>query len=195
MNRLQLIKEYCKNKKVLDVGCVAIRLDYDNKYWLHGNIVEAARTVKGIDINKQGIEELKGRGFDVEHKDAEKFSMSEEYDVIVSAEIIEHLSNPGNFLQCAKECLTENGKLIITTPNIYSLFKLGVYFTPLFGEKYHTVGFTKELLKNLLEKEGFSIDEMFLTDHETVPRRMNRIVNLLVPPFLKYTLFCVASPD
>lgn len=42
------------------------------------------------------------------------------FDLIVAIELIEHLENPAHFLRNAVSCLVENGKLIVTTPNIES---------------------------------------------------------------------------
>lgn len=41
------------------------------------------------------------------------------YDCIVSCEGIEHIGNPNLFLKTAREHLTENGLIVITTPNIW----------------------------------------------------------------------------
>jgi 2-polyprenyl-3-methyl-5-hydroxy-6-metoxy-1,4-benzoquinol methylase len=42
------------------------------------------------------------------------------FDLIIAIELIEHLENPAHFLRNASSCLSEHGKLIVTTPNIES---------------------------------------------------------------------------
>lgn len=43
------------------------------------------------------------------------------YKLITAIEVIEHLSNIGNFLHQAKQLLAQDGYLLLTTPNILSL--------------------------------------------------------------------------
>lgn len=44
------------------------------------------------------------------------------FDVIIAIEVIEHLYNPYSFLKNASDLLSENGILIVTTPNVHETF-------------------------------------------------------------------------
>ena len=52
---------------------------------------------------------------------AEEFSFSKKFDVIVSFQVIEHLYNPGLMLNQVKNHLKPNGLFIVTTPNLNGL--------------------------------------------------------------------------
>ncbi|KXB06248.1 hypothetical protein AKJ53_00930 [candidate division MSBL1 archaeon SCGC-AAA382F02] len=67
--------------------------------------------------------------------------------------MIEHLSNPGKFLESAKKHLKKDGKLVLTTPNLRSLYLMKEI---LLGKTRggHVVGFTEETLRNLLKRHG-----------------------------------------
>lgn len=43
-----------------------------------------------------------------------------EFDLIIAIELIEHLENTAHFLRNIAQCLTPNGTIVITTPNIES---------------------------------------------------------------------------
>jgi len=43
------------------------------------------------------------------------------FDVVLAVEVIEHLENPWNFIREAIRVLSENGMLVVTTPNVASL--------------------------------------------------------------------------
>jgi len=123
MDRFDLIKPHIKNKKVLDVGCVQHTASSERSgTWLHKQLLSEAKEVVGIDILAKEVEKLKQLGYDVRYADAENFDLGEKFDVIVAGELIEHLSNMGNFLECARKHLNE-GVLIITTPNPFFINK------------------------------------------------------------------------
>lgn len=195
MPRLDKITRCCQEKRVLDIGCYGDRTSYGHPLWLHGHISDVASDVVGIDINEAGVNELQKNGFDVHHEDAEDFDLEQTFEVVTAAEVIEHLTNPLGFLNSVEDHLTEEGVLVITTPNLHSLFTLGAYLSPFYSEEEHSIGFTPSILKNLLTRCGWAIDSLELVTHEDIPRLGNKIVNTLVPRRLNFTIFCVARPD
>jgi hypothetical protein len=52
------ILELCKNKYVLDVGCVGQIKNYNNKEWLHDKIRKISNEVHGVDIDHDGIAKM-----------------------------------------------------------------------------------------------------------------------------------------
>jgi len=51
-----------------------------------------------------------------------EFNFESKYDVIIAAEIIEHLENPWHFIRNLKKNLKPKGFIILTTPSIDSFF-------------------------------------------------------------------------
>lgn len=90
---------------------------------LHRLLKDRAKHLIGIDIDEQKIGQMQADGFDARLMNAEQMN-TEPADCIVAGEVIEHLSNPGCFLAAAAGCLKPGGRLIITTPNISSVFLL-----------------------------------------------------------------------
>lgn len=195
MPRLDHITSYCREQRVLDIGCYGDRTSYDHPLWLHGHILDVASGAVGIDINEVGVKELQKDGYDVRHENAEDFDLEDSFDIVIAAEVIEHLTNPSGFLNSVKDHLTDEGSLVITTPNLHSLFTLGAYLSPFYSEEEHSIGFTSSILKNLLTRCGWTVESLELVTHEDIPRLGNKIINMFVPKRLNFTIFCVAKPE
>jgi 2-polyprenyl-3-methyl-5-hydroxy-6-metoxy-1,4-benzoquinol methylase len=101
----------------LDIGCA------DGSFTIQvANIVEAEE-VFGVDLSSKALGEAERRGIktcvlDI-NKDALPFD-NEEMDLITSFEVIEHLLNPDNLISESYRVLRENGKFIVSTPNLAS---------------------------------------------------------------------------
>jgi 2-polyprenyl-3-methyl-5-hydroxy-6-metoxy-1,4-benzoquinol methylase len=78
-----------------------------------------------------------------------------QYDCITMWDVIEHISNPIEFLFNAYKCLKPNGFLIIKTPNINcpEIDIFGSYYHSF--KREHLIYFSKESLINFAEKVGF----------------------------------------
>ena len=190
-----------RGKDVLDVGCVehTIKAMEDNPFWVH-DFLRNNCWVSGIDILESDIQLLKDRGYNVETANAETFELDKEFDVIFAGELIEHLSNPGLFLQQTKKHLKENGLLIITTPNtFYAPRLLGCILKinddPTVNEE-HTNWFSPSTLNTLFEREGFYIETIKRFDaaslKKTSTSRLKRYFNKTLKKEVKGSLLIIA---
>ncbi|GAA0423608.1 hypothetical protein GCM10009133_35210 [Cocleimonas flava] len=133
--KIKYYMDRCKDKKVLDIGCVQHNQDnWKSKFWLHKAIKEVASEIQGIDIFQEGINNLKERGYTVTCADAQDFDLEEKFDVIVAGDIIEHLDNVGGFVSSCKRHMHKDSHLLISTPNIFSARKLFKFLTSKNGE-------------------------------------------------------------
>src|SRR5215469_7395981 len=97
----------CEGKTVLhlgfvDEGLLEERLEARN--WLHAGLTRVARRVVGVDISEQGVQRAIEVGVpDCYVGDVEKLNQSSfprlNYDIILAADIIEHVGNPELFLR------------------------------------------------------------------------------------------------
>lgn len=168
-DRKTFLLKYVKGKDVLDVGpaeLVGTTNRAKMERWPHNIIRGVAKSLYGIDNNVEQVIALREIGFDIVEGDAEDFDLGASYDVVFAGEVIEHLSNPGEFLRCAKMHLRHGGVVLITTPNRFSIKALKSvllyntleeYRKPIDGHiAYYDIGSVRELL----EREGFSIIEI-----------------------------------
>jgi len=130
-----------------------------------------ARHCMGIDIVADEIARWKAKGHNVILADAEDFAVDRKFDIIVASDLIEHLANPGKFLDRARRHLKISGRLCIVTPNAHSLnnvFKsllgLGVESNP-----EHACWYDRTTLRQLLARFGFHPIEEYWQDYKRHP--------------------------
>jgi 2-polyprenyl-3-methyl-5-hydroxy-6-metoxy-1,4-benzoquinol methylase len=89
---------------VLEVGCL------DGRYL--ERLRERSWSVYGIDIQPQEREYI------VEHDAADPFPFGEEFDLVIAAEVVEHIVDTDAFLEHCNAVLKPGGVLILTSPNL-----------------------------------------------------------------------------
>lgn len=152
--RYNLARKYCKNKKVLDIGC---------GFGLGTNIVaNVSKYVLGIDYSETAIQNAKKtklRNVEFKILDATKLSkLKNKFDVILSFEIIEHLTfdKAQVFIGDMYNLLNKDGILLLTTPNgLLTNFFLGRPHNP-----YHIKEYKPEELSKMLS-QYFSKTDIF----------------------------------
>ena len=167
--REKIIERYVLNKTALDIGCVSNQKKGHFQFGrLHEFLRKKCSSVKGLDINRKGVEQLRRNGYDIIFGNAETFNIPEKFDVIVAGEIIEHLENQGAFLRTAWRHLKKEGKIIITTPNS---FALRTFLRNVLGvlevNKEHTLWHDKNTLTRLVERCGFKVEKIAFTFDDT----------------------------
>ncbi|MBD3384037.1 methyltransferase domain-containing protein [candidate division KSB1 bacterium] len=102
------------NKSVLDIGCGT---GYGS-YILSGKAV----SVVAVDYDKDAIdycrEHYQNTNLKYLEMDAKQIELNEKFDIIVSFQMIEHLTQPKEFLVSIKRLLKSNGLVFISTPNV-----------------------------------------------------------------------------
>ena len=128
-----------KVDRLLDLGCG--RKPYQRKY------SRVCRTSIAIDVPytkpKKGSIDIMGRGTSLPFK-------PHTFDVVLSTEVMDDIPEPSEFLREIFRVLKPNGTLILTTP----------FLVPLYDAPYEYYRFTSYGLEYLLEKEGFTIDNI-----------------------------------
>jgi len=170
-SKLGRIVELCREKDVLDIGCVGGDMGIDVDRTSHAQFEAVARSCMGIDIVADEVARWKARGHNVILADAEDFAVDRKFDIIVAADLIEHLANPGRFLERARSHLKPSGRLCILTPNAHSLNNV---FKSLLGLRVasnpeHTCWYDRTTLHQLLARYGFRPVEEYWQDYETHP--------------------------
>lgn len=169
--RIDYILKSCEGKCVLHVGCSNspyTQTSLDDASLLHSQIDKVASKQYGIDIDQSGINIMKNAGImNVAVANVEDLVNNNpfdriDFDVIIAGEIIEHLSNPGQFLDSIKPILTKpNSKLVITTVNAFYAMR---FFVGMFSGNEgvhpdHVSYYSKSTLTKLLDMNGFEVEE------------------------------------
>lgn len=189
--KVDWILPYVRGLDVLDIGCASMSdLEYQNNNWLHRHIRNTARHCIGIDHNARVIDNLKKLGYDVILGDAQDFSTSQQFDVVVAGDVIEHLENIKGFFTCVRRALKDKGILLLTTPNpwffirfIRCLVKGGGGTNP-----DHVLWLCADTLKQLLERYAFEVHKIEFGSMEPIFYRLP-----FFPPVLAHTSIFVAA--
>jgi ubiquinone/menaquinone biosynthesis C-methylase UbiE len=151
IEKFKRLNVFNKGNSLLDVGCGSGELALLLKE-------EFGIEPSGVEINKVALEQAKKRGLNAKYADLEKKwpYKNNTFNSVIGVEIIEHMVNPDHFLREAKRVLKQEGKLILTTPNLANwfnriLFLLG--YQPFFLEastvdKTVGISFTRKLTEN-----------------------------------------------
>jgi len=157
----KLIVKYCTNKVVLDVGAIGQDYNYNTNTWLHSKISNAAEIVHGVDIDKKEINKMNKSGYQF-YLYTELEKLNNVYDVIVLADVIEHVGDPETFLRNYSRYLNDKGKIILTTPNCN---RARNFISILLFNKYglnpeHTMWFCPKTLTRLILNSGLTVKEI-----------------------------------
>ncbi len=110
----------------------------------------------------------------------EEVQLDETFDVIIAGEMIEHLNNPGLFLQGIQRFMNAETSLVITTINAYSAFRFLIYgLRGKGGENEpvhpdHVYYFSYKTLSLIIERANLTVKDFYFYDIGTEHRPFNR---------------------
>jgi SAM-dependent methyltransferase len=136
------------------------------------------------------------------------------FDVVLAADVLEHVRDPQRLLHDAKGALRPGGRLVVCVPNIAHWYPR---FRTLFGlfdydqrgilDRTHLRFFTRRSIKGLLEREGFSIlreEPIGLPlevlssrsgDQPGIARRLDHLLLAAWPTMFAYQFLIEAEPN
>lgn len=177
VDRVDFIKKMCAGKKVLHLGCTNspfTKISIENEMLLHFDLKKVVKELHGFDYDREGLDILKQAGETNLHRgDLEKLEeadFDDTFDVIVAGEMIEHLSNPGLFLEGIKRFMNDQTNLLITTINAYSGMRFFIYgLRGRGGENEpvhpdHVAYYSYKTLSMILERANFKVKEFAFYD-------------------------------
>jgi SAM-dependent methyltransferase len=194
-DRFDAVEPFIRGPRVLDVGCAS---RYGKPDWMHGLLIDKFPDAVGIDINKPVLQEIQSRGLDARYADAQDFDLGEKFDTVFGGEVIEHLDNVHGFLTSVLKHVAPNGRLVLTTPNVFYLGGF-VYRWGGHGQVHpeHTCWYCEDTLRQVLERNGFCSVEIAFSGHTSpTPARKaaSRAAQAILPPRLALdTIVAVAS--
>jgi len=143
-----------QGKTFMDIGCATgALLEYVKKFGWNTQGIEIceqsaqyARDIRKVNVFTGPLEDWQGP--------------PETIDVIHSSHVIEHVPDPRYFIKRSASLLKKGGSLFCTTPNISG------FQARIFGSEWrsviedHLTLFSKPILMDLIESEGFKIQSM-----------------------------------
>jgi 2-polyprenyl-3-methyl-5-hydroxy-6-metoxy-1,4-benzoquinol methylase len=168
VDRIPWLCDRARGKRVVHVGFVDAGYDEMNERhdaWLHAHLARAATSLVGIDIDPVGVDAARAERYEAYAADCRN---PEELtalglapaDVVIAGEVIEHVDDPGAFLDGLHTLLAPDGVLVLTTPNPSGLINtfalLGGYEI---NHPDHVIMFTWRTLTTLMGRHGWTTVE------------------------------------
>ena len=151
-------------KRVLDVGC--------STGYLAQDLVQAGNRVSGVEIEAEAAEKARPVLEQLVIGDLDVMDISDElpkksFDVIIFADVLEHLKDPVRTLSQSKELLDEGGYAVLSIPNVaHAAVRLALLqgrfeYRPVgLLDETHLRFFTRSTHEDLLHEAGFVAKEV-----------------------------------
>lgn len=196
IGRQDFVVAYAVGKSILHLGCVDAGLcqqKFESGLLLHSRLHAVAKTLWGVDIDAAGLDWMRSQGWqnlyqlDIEHLDSEPDILGEPFDLLVLTEVLEHLNNPGRFLEALRPLFRPQTELLLTTPNATSLTNIiaNLHHQEAVHPE-HNYWFSYRTIGTMLAKYGYQIRHIALYSQYDYTRPW---VGRILPPPAK-----VSSP-
>lgn len=193
-------------KQVLDLGCatgslgLAIKQVYPGARVVGVELMEEMAAVARTHLDEVHVGDIEAGGL------LDRLPQGT-FDLIICADVLEHLRDPWETLRKLKKLLTPEGRLIASLPNVrhldtlFHLVVLGNWPHRDRGihDRTHLRFFTRRTMKKLFEDSGFAIDKIE-TNYRIIerPHPLNSIARFLALPgiagFLAFQYLVVVRP-
>jgi len=159
-----VLRNIPSHSSILDIGC--------GSGVLGSRLRERGCIVYGIDISKESLHLAKKRLDKIILNDIEDGTppIDKKFDILIFADVLEHLRYPEKVLKKYLICLKSKGKVIISLPNIANWtirlkLLLGIFKYAETGilDKTHLHFYTLKSAKELLTNSGFEIIKIDVT--------------------------------
>lgn len=181
-DRISLLSKNIKRRStILDVGC---------GYGLFLDLIRQAKHVPyGMDIARDFIRYLRKRN--IKGYTSMTDAPDNYFDAITAFDVIEHISNPHQFIKNIKRKLKKNGYIMISTPNLLGISgRVLKHNWWVFSPNGHFTLFSLNSLCTLLERYGFeviesrtnSITQWFVPNDTLLKKIANKIIYSIFSP-------------
>lgn len=165
VDRIDFLVGEARTKRVIHVGFVDTgcrTLHQRKNAWLHAHLDEVASSLVGIDVDEIGVKDAEAAGYEAytaDCRDSEQLTALgiEPAQLVIAGEVIEHIDDPGAFLDGLQALVAPGGRLIVTTPNAYGLFNVVASLAHReINHPDHVLMFTWQTLTNLASRYGWA---------------------------------------
>lgn len=166
VDRIAFLRDLAAGARVIHVGFADAgyrEFHQQEEQWLHEHLAATTRSLVGIDLDPEGVEAARAQGYEAHVADCCEPTQIRALgiapaDLVLAGEIIEHLDNPGGFLDAMHELCAPDGRLVITTPNAYGWVNPAAALT---GHEVnhpdHIAMYTWRTLTEMLRRHGWEV--------------------------------------
>jgi 2-polyprenyl-3-methyl-5-hydroxy-6-metoxy-1,4-benzoquinol methylase len=192
--------------RILDLGC--------SSGLLAQRLEAMGHEVTGVDVKEiAGVTERTSSFVAADLNDGIPSEVGTGFDVVLGADVLEHLLNPGALISQAREALAPDGVALFCVPNIAHWYPrlrstLGMFDYDQRGilDATHVRFFTRRSIRRLIERQGFTVrrieavglplDALGMEGTKANMLRLgDRILLVLWPTLFAYQLIIEATPN
>lgn len=168
VDRIPFVVDRARGQRVIHVGFADAgyrEFHVEEEQWLHEHLAGVARELVGIDLDAEGVAEAVAQGHEAYAADCCDVAAITALDVppaetVIAGEIIEHLDDPGAFLDAMHVLCAPDGVLVITTPNAYGWVNPAALLAGYeVNHPDHIAMYTWRTLSQMLRRHGWEIVE------------------------------------
>lgn len=151
-------------KRLLDVGCA--------QGFLSSEFVRLGWNVTGVEPDQRDAAEARAAGLDIIEGDLDVAAehLEVDFDVIVAADVLEHMADPGDALRKFLGFLAPGGTVVASIPNIAHAAVRAQLLMGSFNytergplDKTHLRFYTKRTVAELFEEAGYAVGFLGVT--------------------------------
>ena len=155
--RISKLLQFRPPGRILDLGC--------SSGLLSERLRRMGHHVTGVDVNElDGVTERTDAFFRADLNEGIPNDVGSDFDIVLAADVLEHVLNPGALMSQAREVLDPHGTALFCVPNVahwYPRFRstLGMFDYDQRGilDSTHLRFFTRRSLVKLVARRGFAI--------------------------------------
>jgi 2-polyprenyl-3-methyl-5-hydroxy-6-metoxy-1,4-benzoquinol methylase len=165
VDRFEYLCDLARGRRVVHVGFVDAGCQLENVRtgaWLHEHLAATAAELVGIDLDEAGVADARERGYEAYAVDCRDVAALRALDLtpaelVVAGEVIEHLDDPGGFLDGIHALVAPGGMLVVTTPNATGLVNAAALLGNFeVNHPDHVVMYTCATLDAMLQRHGWN---------------------------------------
>lgn len=180
LSRDEFILKKCEGKRILHVGCTDYPFFEENLvegHLLHQKIANIdMQKLIGIDIAKNDVYRMQKLNYDVHLVNAEIMThslKSDIFDIVLLADVIEHVTNPGLVVSESMKLLVSDGEILISGPNAFGIIRfLKSFFRYEQVHPDHICYYSSSTLETLADKMDLEVKEINWYQFEARDKRL-----------------------
>ena len=184
--RYAFAARFVKGKRVLDIAC-------GSGYGTRSLLDAGARTIDGVDLSQEAVnfacEHYKCNGVDYHCDSIYTYETDEPYDVVISYETIEHVDDHQRALKNLHRLLSEQGVLLISTPNRLITSPKANSITDAPANSYHVLEFVLDEFIDAIGSAGFHVSMDDVYGQRLQPYIKNKVLRKLYRKTFRPHLF------
>jgi 2-polyprenyl-3-methyl-5-hydroxy-6-metoxy-1,4-benzoquinol methylase len=168
VDRIPFVVDQARGKRVIHVGFADAgyrEFHVAEEQWLHEHLAQVTTDLVGVDLDALGVAEAVERGYEAYAADCCDVEAVRALGLapartVIAGEIIEHLDDPGAFLDAMRVLCAADGELVITTPNACGWVNPAALLAGYeVNHPDHIAMYTWRTLSEMLRRHGWEVVE------------------------------------